>query len=235
MNQILKNALTNATIICGWATVFLWSQNPSLLMAQETTLEALEAPEAAAFKKQTEEQNQMQSEQQPNVLDVKMKSISGEVVDLAKYKGNVIVIVNTASKCGFTRQYKHLEKLYKSHREKGLVVLGFPCNQFGGQEPGSSEEILEFCTEKYDVSFDLFEKSDVNGEGRNPVYQSLCNLNLKPKGKGDVSWNFEKFVVGRDGVPVARFSSRVGPKDEEFVALLKTELAKDTTTPEAEK
>ena len=232
MNQILMNALSSATIICGLAAVFLSSQNPSLLMAQET---APKAPEAAASKEQPEEQNQMQSEHPTDLLDVKMKSISGEEVDLAKYKGNVIVIVNTASKCGFTRQYKQLEKLYKSHHEQGLVVLGFPCNQFGDQEPGSSEEILDFCKKKFDVSFDLFEKSDVNGEERNPVYKSLCDLDLKPKGKGDVSWNFEKFVVGRDGVPVARFSSRVGPKDEEFVALLKTELAKETATPKAEK
>ena len=167
-------------------------------------------------------------------MDIKMKSISGDEIDLAHYKGKVIVIVNTASHCGFTRQYSQLEKLHQDHHEQGLIVLGFPCNQFGGQEPGSSKEIIDFCKEKYDVSFELLEKSDVNGEDRNPVYKSLCDLDLKPKGKGDVSWNFEKFIVGRDGVPVARFSSRVCPKDEEFRDLLKTELAKEAATPAAE-
>ena len=160
-------------------------------------------------------------------LDVTLKSISGQDVQLSKYKGKVVVVVNTASKCGFTRQYKQLEEIYQAHQKTGLAVLGFPCNQFGAQEPGSEKEISDFCKSRYGVSFDMFAKSDVNGKERNALYQVLCKVDLKPKGKGDVKWNFEKFVIGRDGKPVGRYSSRVSPTDEDFVSMLKQELAKE--------
>lgn len=161
-----------------------------------------------------------------SVWQGRLKSLQGEDVDLSKYENHVVVVVNVASRCGFTKQYAALEDLYQAHKDEGLVVLGFPCNQFGKQEPGSSADIIEFCSTKFNVSFDMFEKSDVNGDAQNPLYEKLCSQDLKPKGAGDVKWNFEKFVVGRDGVPVARFSSRVAPDDEALTNVLKAELAK---------
>ena len=163
-------------------------------------------------------------------LDVTVKSISGQDVHLSKYKGKVVIVVNTASKCGFTRQYKQLEEIYQAHQEAGLAVLGFPCNQFGAQEPGSEKEISDFCKSRYGVSFDMFAKSDVNGKDRNALYQVLCDVDLKPQGKGDIKWNFEKFVIGRDGKPAGRYSSRMLPTDEDFVSMLKQELAKEVPT-----
>lgn len=161
-----------------------------------------------------------------NVMEGTLKSIHGEDVELSKYDGNVVIVVNVASECGFTKQYAALEKLFQAHKDEGLVVLGMPCNQFGKQEPGSAEEIVKFCTSNFNVTFDLFEKSDVKGDHQNALYASLCPLDLKPKGAGDVKWNFEKFVIGRNGVPVARFASRVTPDDEAFLKVVKEELAK---------
>ncbi len=155
-----------------------------------------------------------------------LKSIHGEEVDLSKYNGNVVIVVNVASECGFTKQYAALEKLFQAHQAEGLVILGVPCNQFGKQEPGSAEEIVKFCSDKFNVTFDLMEKSDVKGDHQNALYTSLCALDLQPRGAGDVKWNFEKFVIGRDGVPVARFASRVAPDDEAFLKVVKEELAK---------
>lgn len=169
------------------------------------------------------------------LLDVKLNAIDGRELDLSVYRGKVIVVVNTASQCGFTSQYKQLQKIHKKYHEQGLVVLGFPCNQFGEQEPGENEEIAKSCKEKYGVTFELFAKSNVNGDQRNKLYKSLCDQDVKPKGKGDVSWNFEKFIIGRDGHPVGRFASRVSPKDDEFVTLLKQELAKEAPTAAEEK
>ncbi len=160
------------------------------------------------------------------LLDVKLKAIDGQELDLSVYQGKVVVVVNTASKCGFTRQYKKLEQIHKKYHEQGLAVLGFPCDQFGQQEPGEEKEIAKFCKSRFGVTFDLFAKSHVNGDQRNELYKSLCDLDLQPKGKGDVSWNFEKFVIGRSGKAVGRFAARVSPTDEEFVTLLKQELAK---------
>ena len=192
-------------------------------MAQDETMatdsESSASPDAVAKK---------------GLLDVTLTTIDGEEFDLSTYKGKVIVVVNTASKCGFTSQYKKLEKIYKEHHEQGLVVLGFPCNQFGEQEPAKNEDVAEFCKNRFDVTFDLFAKSDVNGDERNDLYKSLCGLDLQPKGKGDVSWNFEKFIIDRSGQPVGRFSSRVSPTDDEFVTVLKQELAKATPAVEAQ-
>ncbi len=161
-----------------------------------------------------------------SVMEGTLKSIHGEDVDLSNYNGNVVIVVNVASECGFTKQYAALEQLFQAHKDEGLVVLGMPCNQFGKQEPGSGEEIVKFCSEKFSVTFDLFEKSDVKGEHQNALYASMCALDLKPKGAGDVKWNFEKFVIGKNGVPVARFASRVAPDDEAFLKVVKEELAK---------
>ncbi len=157
-------------------------------------------------------------------LDFKVPTIDGETVDLEDYEGKVVLIVNVASKCGLTPQYDGLEKLYSEYKEKGLVVLGFPCNQFGGQEPGTETEIKEFCTSKFNVTFPMFSKLEVNGEKASPLYKFLTSQDVKPVGKGDISWNFEKFLVGRDGKVVGRFSPRTKPDADELVKAIEAQL-----------
>ncbi len=153
----------------------------------------------------------------PAALKFKMKSIDGKEVDLEKYKGSVVLIVNTASKCGMTPQYADLQKLHEKYADQGLKILGFPCNQFGKQEPGSDEDIAAFCEENYGVEFDMFSKIDVKADDQADLYKYLTNLDLQPKGKGDVRWNFEKFVIDRTGKPIARFGTRVSPDDKKLV------------------
>lgn len=160
-------------------------------------------------------------EKSAKVLEHKMKAIDGKDVDLAeKYKGKVLVVVNVASACGLTPQYKQLEGLQDKYHDKGLAVVGFPCNQFGGQEPGSNEEIVKFCKSKYDVSFDLFSKVDVNGDNAAPIYKELTAKD------GPITWNFEKFVIGRNGQVVARFAPKVKPDAPEVIKVVEAELAK---------
>ena len=156
-----------------------------------------------------------------NVLDHKMKTVAGKEVNLAeKYKGKVLLVVNVASKCGATPQYKQLEGLHDTYQAKGLAVIGFPCNQFNGQEPGTDEEIAKFCKATYDVSFDLFSKVDVNGDNAAPLYKQLTAK------EGPIKWNFEKFVIGRNGEVVARFPTGTKPDAPEVVKAIETELAK---------
>ena len=139
-----------------------------------------------------------------------MKKIDGTPVDLSSYKGKVVLIVNVASKCGYTKQYAGLQKLYDSYKDKGLVVLGFPANEFGGQEPGSDADIATFCSTKYGVTFDMFSKIVVKGPGKAPLYKSLTETATPA---GEVKWNFEKFLIGRDGAILGRFDSGVAPED----------------------
>ena len=159
-----------------------------------------------------------------NVLDFKMKALDGKEVDLNRYKGDVVLVVNVASECGLTPQYDQLQALHAKYGSKGLRVLGFPCNQFGKQEPGSSEEIREFCSSNYGVTFDLFEKVDVNGDDACPLYKMLTSLDAKPKGAGDVSWNFEKFLIDRDGKVVHRFEPQTKPDDPVLIGVIEGEL-----------
>lgn len=160
-------------------------------------------------------------------LAVKMKSLDGKEVDLVeKYKGNVVLVVNVASKCGLTPQYKQLQALHDKYSKDGLAVLGFPCNQFLGQEPGTEEEIAEFCEKNYGVKFDMFAKIDVKGDKAADLYKTLTTLETKPTGKGDISWNFEKFLIGRDGQVIARFSPRTAPDAPEVLEAIEKELAK---------
>src|SRR5690606_18288976 len=142
------------------------------------------------------------------------------------YKGKVVLFVNVASKCGLTPQYKELEALHEKYGKDGLAVVGVPCNQFGGQEPGSAEAISEVCTTEYGVKFDMLEKVDVNGENAAPLYKELTATDTKPVGSGKISWNFEKFVVGKDGKVIARFSPRTKPDDAEVVKTIEAELKK---------
>lgn len=144
----------------------------------------------------------------PTVHSFKAKTLEGKTLSLSQYKGKVLLIVNVASKCGYTPQYEGLEALNKRYKDQGLLVLGFPCNQFGGQEPGTEKEIRAFCSTQYDVTFPLFSKIEVNGPGSHPLYQFL------KKGE-DIHWNFTKFLIGRDGRPIQRFESKVKPADLE--------------------
>jgi glutathione peroxidase len=160
-----------------------------------------------------------------SVLDFHMKDIDGKDVDLAKYKGKVLLIVNTASQCGNTPQYKDLEALYEKHKDDGLEVLAFPANEFGKQEPGTNDEIKEFCTTKYKVSFPLFSKIVVKGKEINPLYEYLTSKQTNPKFGGTIEWNFDKFLVNRKGEVIARFKPRTNPSTKEIVTAIDKALA----------
>ena len=147
----------------------------------------------------------------PNLYDFRVKGIRGDDCALSSFKGKVCLIVNVASECGLTPQYDGLQRLYSEYRDRGLEVLGFPCNQFGEQEPGSESQIARFCESNYDVQFPMFSKVDVNGTGRDPLFAWLTGLEVGPGATGDVVWNFGKFLVGRDGEVVARFDPPTEP------------------------
>ncbi len=169
----------------------------------------------------------VQGEEQPaSPLGFTVKSITGQDVNLADYKGKVVLIVNVASKCGLTGQYEGMESMYEKYQDKGLVVLGFPCNQFLWQEPGTDAQIAEFCSSTYKVKFPMFSKIEVNGDKAAPLYKYLTSVDTKPTGKGKISWNFEKFLIGKNGQVVARFSPRTEPDSKEVVAAIEAELAK---------
>jgi glutathione peroxidase len=155
-----------------------------------------------------------------------MKSLSGKPVKLSHYAGKVVLIVNTASQCGYTPQYEPLEAVYKKYGSQGLAVLGFPANEFGQQEPGSDPEIAEFCRKNYGVTFDMFSKVVVKGAGQCPLYQFLTSAQTDPKFAGPIKWNFEKFLLGRDGQVVARFGSGAEPDSPEVTKAIEAELAK---------
>lgn len=148
-----------------------------------------------------------------SVYDFTVKTIRGEEQSLADYRGKVLLIVNTASKCGFTPQYKELQELYEQYRDRGFVVLGFPCNQFGHQEPGTEEEIEQFCQVNYGVTFPMFAKVDVNGENAHPLFQYLKEKAPGVFGTKAIKWNFTKFLVDRNGNVVARFASQTKPSE----------------------
>ena len=148
------------------------------------------------------------------IYKIRVKSINGKECDLSEYQDKVMLIVNTASKCGFTGQYKELEELYGRYRDKGLVVLGFPCNQFASQEPGDDASIKKFCELNYNVSFPMFSKISVKGKEQHPLYKWLTSKESNPKFGGAISWNFNKFLIGRDGSVIGRFGSRETPQSE---------------------
>ena len=147
--------------------------------------------------------------------DFSVDDITGKPVDLDRYKGKVVLVVNTASKCGFTPQYKGLEALYRKYKDQGLEVLGFPCNQFGAQEPGSEQEIATFCETNYDVTFPMFRKVDVNGESAAPVYKFLKSAKPGLLGTEAIKWNFTKFLVDRSGKVIERFAPNDTPESIE--------------------
>ena len=146
------------------------------------------------------------------LYDIEVTTIDGAVERLDRYRGKLLLIVNVASRCGYTPQYAGLEKLYRKYKDRGLVVLGFPCDQFGRQEPGTEAEIRQFCTEKYDVTFPLFAKIEVNGAGAHPLYRFLKSQKRGRLGIGRIAWNFTKFLVGRDGTVLARYGTATTPE-----------------------
>ena len=161
----------------------------------------------------------------PSILDFKMKDIDGKDVKLKKYKGNVLLVVNTASKCGYTPQYEGLESTFEKYKAQGFYVLGFPANNFGGQEPGTEAEIKEFCTSKYKVTFPMFAKISVKGSDQDPLYAFLTSKETNPQFAGDITWNFNKFLVDRKGHVVARFTSKDKPESEAVTQAIEKYLA----------
>lgn len=157
-----------------------------------------------------------------NISQITVKDIDGKPVNLSEYKGKVLLIVNVASYCGYTKQYSGLEEIYKKYNNKGFEILAFPCNQFGEQEPGTNEEIKNFCSTKFDVTFKLFDKIDVNGKDKSPLYQILTDNDVT--GKSDIKWNFEKFLIDKNGDIVSRFATKVEPTGKEITAAIEKEL-----------
>jgi glutathione peroxidase len=164
----------------------------------------------------------------PPALAFSMKNIDGKSVDLSQYEGKVVLFVNVASRCGYTKQYTGLQQLHEKYAEKGLAVVGVPCNQFGAQEPGTNEEIKQFCSSKYSVTFDMLDKVNVNDDSSGkacPLYGYLTGVDTKPAGKGKVKWNFEKFLLDRKGNVVGRFGSGVEPTSKELSEAIEKALA----------
>jgi glutathione peroxidase len=159
-----------------------------------------------------------------SVHDFAVNTLSGQPGSLAGLSGKTLLVVNVASRCGLTPQYAGLERLHERFAGQGFSVVGFPCNQFGGQEPGSSEEISEFCSATYGVTFPMFEKIDVNGPGQHPIYQELTAVPDAEGQAGDVQWNFEKFLIGPDGAILGRFRPRTEPEDPAIVSAIEASL-----------
>jgi glutathione peroxidase len=155
------------------------------------------------------------------IAAIAVKTIDGQEKSLSDYTGKVLLIVNVASYCGYTPQYAGLERLHKRYKEAGLLVLGFPCNDFGAQEPDSNSDIVQFCQRNYGVSFDLFDKVHAKGTQQHPLYAHLTSKAIPP---GEVSWNFEKFLVNKNGEVVARYRSSVGPESSELIAAIEKAL-----------
>jgi glutathione peroxidase len=162
----------------------------------------------------------------PDVLNFTMKSLAGQPVNLSKYQGKVVLIVNVASECGFTYQYEGLQALHKKYAAQGLTILGFPSNDFGAQEPGSDADIQQFCKSNYGVEFDMFSKVTVLGGNKVPLFQHLTSNSSNPKFSGEISWNFEKFLIARDGQIIGRYKSPVEPQSRELTGAIEAALAK---------
>jgi glutathione peroxidase len=158
------------------------------------------------------------------IHDVKINTLDGTPTSLSEFKGKALLMVNVASKCGLTPQYNGLEKLHEKYAERGFAVLGFPCNQFGGQEPGTAEEIQTFCSTTFGVTFPMFEKIDVKGEDRHPLYEALSAVPDGEGKAGDVAWNFEKFLISPDGDVVGRFRPLVEPESPELELAIEAQL-----------
>jgi len=161
----------------------------------------------------------------PAALNFTMNSLDGKPVELSKYQGKVVLMVNVASQCGYTPQYKGLEALYEKYKDKGLVILGFPANNFGAQEPGSDSEIKDFCSKNYGVTFDMFSKVSVKGDDQCALYKFLTSSDTDPDYAGEVKWNFEKFLISRDGQVINRFRSKITPESDDMTKAIEAALS----------
>ncbi len=170
-------------------------------------------------------QSPTKSDQPKSVHDFTVKDIDSHSVKLSRYRGKALLIVNVASRCGLTPQYAGLQSIYEKYRKQGLVVLGFPANDFLSQEPGTDAEIKQFCSTTYKVTFPMFSKIVVKGEGQAPLYRFLTSKDTNPSGAGDIEWNFAKFLIGRDGKPVQRFASKTTPTDPSVIEAIEKLLA----------
>ena len=159
------------------------------------------------------------------VYDFTLNTIDGQTAPLAAYKGKVVLLVNVASRCGYTPQYTALESIYEKYKAQGFVIVGIPANNFGGQEPGTNAEIKTFCASKYNVTFPMMAKVSVKGDDKTPLYQFLTDKSANPKVSGEIQWNFTKFLIGADGHPVARFEPDVTPDSPQVIAAIEKELA----------
>jgi glutathione peroxidase len=160
-----------------------------------------------------------------SIYDFTSNSIDGEATPLAKYRGKVMLVVNVASRCGFTPQYTALEKVYEKYKDRDFVIVGFPANNFGGQEPGTNQEIKAFCSTKYNVKFPMMAKVSVKGDDQTPLYRFLTDKGLNPQTGGEIQWNFTKFLIGPDGRPAARFEPNVSPDDPQVTMAIEKQLA----------
>lgn len=168
--------------------------------------------------------NSSSSNDSANISEIKVKDINLNEVNLSKYKGKVLLIVNVASKCGFTSQYEGLQKIYEQYKDQGFVVLGFPCNDFGRQEPGTNEEIKTFCSLNYNVTFPMFDKVHVKGKEKAPLFELLTNNSVT--GKSAIKWNFEKFIIDKEANIVDRFRTATKPESKKIISLIEKELSK---------
>lgn len=159
-----------------------------------------------------------------SIYDFTIPDIDGKKVNLSQYRGKVVLVVNVASRCGFTPQYAGLESLYMKYKDQGFVILGFPANNFMGQEPGTNEEIKNFCSAKYDVTFPMFSKISVKGSDMHPLYKFLTDKGTDPQFGGDIKWNFNKFLIGRDGKVIARFEPPIKPESDQVVQAIEAAL-----------
>lgn len=166
-----------------------------------------------------------EGELKQNINDIKVLDMDNSLISLSDYSDMVLLIVNVASECGYTPQYERLEKLYKTYNSQGFEILAFPCNDFGGQEPGTNEEINTFCSSNYGITFQLFDKVKILGEDKSALYERLTNNDVTEK--SDIKWNFEKFIISKNGNIVARFFSKVEPTDLQITKLIEEELNKD--------
>lgn len=166
--------------------------------------------------------NQNSDKKMNNISSIKVRDINGKEISLSAFKGKVLLIVNVASECGYTPQYKSLQQLYEKYKSQSFEILAFPCNDFGGQEPGSNQEIMEFCSSNYGVTFKLFDKIKILGKNKSRLYAALTDNDVT--GTSDVKWNFEKFIISKNGDIVARFPSRVDPMDKQITQVVESQL-----------
>jgi len=214
---------TMTMLMVGW-DVSAQEQNQEGAQEKPAAKTKQQASKPVVVKPTTAKPTEKQQGDSCVLQNIRMKDIAGKNVDLKKYEGKVVLIVNVASKCGFTGQYKPLQSLHEEFNEHGLEVVGFPCNQFGKQEPADEPAINQFCKEKFGIEFDMFAKVKVKGRQQAKLFRLLTKHELAPVGQGDIKWNFEKFLIGKDGKPFARFRSNVSPDDEVIVAKIRAAL-----------